>query len=151
MLITMESVGTLFTSKVDATRRYAIWALDGIERIGKLHFDTMATVYAETGKALQASLPRSSSHALMSRWETPLEVGTQRTVDFARAYAEAATHWLEAFKRILEEQEVALNSHLVESVEEFVEIAGVREARTAAAERRREPAHVERKSQKLAA
>lgn len=150
MLNTMESVGTLFKSNVDATRRYAIWALDGIERIGKLHFDTMEAVCAETGKALQASLPRSSSQAFMSRWETPLEVGTQRAVDLTRAYAGAAAHWLDAFKRILEEQEVALNRHLVESVEEFVDIAGVREARTAA-ERRRDPAHVERKSQKLAA
>lgn len=151
MIHAADSFGMLFKCNVDATRRYAIWVLDGVERVVKLQLDTFETLCAETGKAAQASLPKGALYAPLPRWDSTVQETTQHTVDLVRSYSDAAKHWLAEFNGILQEQEHAFNRHLVESVEEFVDFAGMREGR-AAGERRREPAHVERKSShKLAA
>lgn len=150
MIHAADSFGTLFKCNVDAARRYAVWALDGVERVVKLQLDTFETLCAETGKAAQASLPKNAFYEPLSRWDSAVQETTQHTVDLVRAYSDAANHWLAEFKAILQQQEHAFNRHLVESVEAFVDLAGMQEER-AATERRREPAHAERKSHKLAA
>ncbi|MFZ5512753.1 MAG: hypothetical protein ACOZCP_22150 [Pseudomonadota bacterium] len=129
MAVATERLNDIYKANMEAAQQFAMCTLEGAARAFKLQSETAAELYMASTRQLIEFWQGEASKPL-ANWPQLFEKQVERTVEVTRALVNSAAEYQNDMAEMMREQVPALNRNLIESVEQFKNLAVARAAET---------------------